>query len=48
MNQTITKVDLNHKRLKIDRFILKKIVLGIVRGDQFFYIPFRFDYKVSS
>ena len=30
MNQTIAKVDSNHKRLKIDRFILKKIVLGIV------------------
>ena len=33
MNQTITKVDSNHKRLKIDKFILKKIVLSIVRGD---------------
>ena len=34
--------------MKIDWFNLKKIVIGIVWGDQFLYISFRFDYKVSS
>ena len=38
MNQTISKVDLDDKRMKMDRFKLKKIVLGIVLGDQFLYI----------
>ena len=30
MNQTTTKVDSNDKRMKIDKFKLKKIVFGIV------------------
>ena len=38
VNQTISKVDLDDKRMKMDRFKLKKIVLGIVLGDQFLYI----------
>ena len=38
VNQTTSKVDLNDKRMKIDKFKLKKIVLGTVRGDQFLYI----------
>ena len=48
MNQTSAKVDFRSQRMKIDKFILKKIVLDTVRGDQLLYIPFRFDYKFSS
>ena len=48
MNQTTTKVNSDGKRMKIDKFILKKIILGKVRGDLFLYISFRSDYKVSS
>ena len=48
MNQTNTKVDLDDKKMKLDRFVVKKIVLCMVRGDQFLYLYFRFDYKVSS
>ena len=48
MNQTNIKVDSNDKKMKLDRFMVKKIVLGTVRGDQFLYLSFRFDYKVSS
>ena len=33
MNQTTRKVDLDDKRMKIDKFKLKKIVIGIVQGD---------------
>ena len=38
MNQTTTKVDSDDKRMKINKFKLKKIVFGTVRGDQFIYI----------
>ena len=38
MNQTTSKVDLDDKRMKIDKFKLKKIILGTVQGDQFLYI----------
>jgi len=38
VNQITNKVDLDDKRMKIDKFKLKKIVLGTVRGDQFLYI----------
>ena len=48
MNQTATKMDLDDKRMKIDKFKLKKIIIGIVRGDQFLYISLKFDYKFSS
>ena len=48
MNQIITKLDSDDKRMKIDKFKLKKIVLGVVRGDQFLYISLKFDYKFSS
>ena len=47
MYQTNVKVDPDDKRMKLDRFVVKKIILGIIRGDQFLYISFRFDYKVS-
>ena len=30
MNQTSTKVDLGHKIMKIDKYVLKKIVLGTI------------------
>ena len=48
MNQTNVKVDPDDKGMKLDRFVVKKIVLGTVRGDQFLYNFFRFDYKVNS
>jgi len=48
MNQTISKVDLDEKKMKIVWFNLKKIVLGTVRGDQFLYISLKFDYKFKS
>ena len=38
MNQTTSKVDSEDKKMKIDWFNIKKIVLGIVREDQFLYI----------
>ena len=38
MNQTTSKVDFDDKKMKIDRFKLKKIILDTVRGDQFLYI----------
>ena len=48
MNQTNIKIDLNDKKTKLDKFVVKKIIIGIIRGDQFLYLSFRFDYKVSS
>ena len=48
MNQTNIKVDPDNKKMKLDRFMVKKIILGIIRGDHFLYISFKFDYKVSS
>ena len=38
VNQTTTKVDLDDKRIKIDKFKLKKIVLSTIRRDQLLYI----------
>ena len=48
MNQIIIKVDLDDKRMKMNKFELKKIVLSIVQGDQFLFISLKFDYKYSS
>ena len=48
MNQTTSKVDSNDKKMKIDGFILNKVVIGTVRGDQFLYISLKFDYKFNS
>ena len=48
MNQTTSKTDSDDKQMKIDWFILNKIVFGIVRGDQFLYISLKFDYKFNS
>ena len=38
VNQTTSKVDLDDKKMKIDKFKLKKIIIGTVRGDLFLYI----------
>ena len=48
MNQTNIKVDSDDKKMKLYKFVVKKIIIGIIRGDQFLYLSFRFDYKVSS
>ena len=48
MNWTTSKVDPNDKDKKIDKFLLQKVVLGTVRGDQFLCIAFRFDYKFET
>ena len=48
INQITTKVDSDDERMKIDKFKLKKIVFGTVRGDQFLYISLKFDYKYNS
>ena len=41
-------MNLDHNKVKIDWFYLKKIVIGIIRGDQFLYIFLEFGYKYSS
>ena len=41
-------MDPGHNKVKIDQFYLKKIVLSIIRGDQFLYIFLEFGYKHSS
>ena len=38
MNQKTSKVGLDDKRMKIDKFKLKKVLLSTVRGEQFLYI----------
>ena len=48
MSQIITKLDLDDKRMKIDKFKLQKIVLDTIQGDQFLYIALKFDYKFGS
>ena len=41
VNQTTSKVDFDDKRMKIDKFKLKKIVLGTIRRNQFLYIDYQ-------
>ena len=41
-------VDPNGNKVEIDWFLLKKIVLDIVRGDQFLCIFLEFDYKYNN
>ena len=41
-------VDPNDNKVEINRFLLKKIVIGTVWGDQFLYIFLNFDYKYNS
>ena len=48
MYWTTNRMGSNDKRMKIDKFKFKKIVIGIVLGDQFLYISLKFDYKFSS
>ena len=45
MSWTTNKVGSNDKNRKIDWFNPKKIVISIVWGDLFLYIPTKFDYK---
>ena len=33
MNQKNIRVDMDDKTMKLDRFVVKKIVIGTVRGD---------------
>ena len=33
MNQATSRVDFDEKKMKIDKFKLKKIIIGTVRGD---------------
>ena len=40
MNQTNIKVDSDDKKMKLDKFVVKKIVFDIVRRDQFLYLFF--------
>ena len=47
MNQITTEVDSDDKKMKTNKFKLKKIILGTVRGDQFLYISLKFDYKYN-
>ena len=48
MNQTASKVDSDDKEMKIDWFILNKIIIGTVQGDQFLYISLKFDYRFNT
>ena len=48
VNQTTNKIKLDDKRMKMNKFELKKIVLGTVWEDQFLYIYLKFDYKYNS
>ena len=47
INQTISKMDSDDKKMKTDWFNLKKIILDTVQGDQFLYIFLKFDYKFN-
>ena len=38
MSQTTSKMDPDNKKIKIDWFNLKKIVIDTIQGDQFLYI----------
>jgi len=38
VNWTTSKMDFDGKKMKVDKFKLKKIDIGTVQGDQFLYI----------
>ena len=38
VNRTTSKMDFDDKKMKVDKFTLKKIDIGTVQGDQFLYI----------
>ena len=40
-------MDLDHNKVKMDWFYLKKIIISTIRGDQFLYIFLEFGYKHS-
>ena len=48
MSWMIVTIDPDDNKLKVDWIYLRKIVLGIVRGDQFLYISLEVGYKYSS
>ena len=48
MSWVAIMVDPNDNKVEIDQFLLKKMILVTIRGDQFLYIFFEFDYKYSS
>jgi len=48
MSWTTNKIDSNDKNKKMDWFKLKKIILDTIRGVQFLYIFYKFDYKFGS
>ena len=48
MNQITIKVDSDDKIMKIEKFTLKKIILGTILGYQFLFVYHKFDYKFGS
>ena len=48
MSQVTIIIDLDDKKVNIDWFYLKKIILGIIQVDQFLYICLEFDYRHNS
>ena len=48
MSGVVILVDPNGNKVEIDWFLLKKIVIGTVRGDRFLYTFLNFDYKYNS
>ena len=47
MNQTISNVDSDDKKMKIDKFNIKKTTLSTVQGDQFLYIDSQIGLQVQ-
>ena len=45
MNQITNKVNFDDKKMKLDWFNLKKIILNTVKENQFLCISLMFDYK---
>ena len=45
MSWVAIMVDPNDNKVEIDWFLLKKIILNTIQGDQFLYIFLEFDYK---
>ena len=45
MNQITNKVNFDDKKMKLDWFNLKKIILDTVQENQFLCISLKFDYK---
>ena len=41
-------MDSDDKKVKIDWFYLKKIIIDTIQGDQCLYISIEFDYRHSS